>query len=92
MTNEIQALGSGMITTPVRRAATGKSQAGVTAISPVVSDNVEISELGKWIARYNEMPDVRTEKVNQIKSQIASGRYESQDKFDLAIENLLEDL
>lgn len=36
--------------------------------------------------------DVRTDKVAQIKAQIAAGTYDDDKKFDLATDRMLEDL
>jgi flagellar biosynthesis anti-sigma factor FlgM len=56
------------------------------------TDSVELSSNAQLLARMAQMPEVRIDLVNQIKSQIASGEYESAERIAGAIENLAEDL
>jgi len=44
------------------------------------------------ISRVHEMPDVRAERVGQIKQQIAEGTYETAEKLDVALGRLLDEL
>ncbi len=56
------------------------------------SDEVEISQHGQLLSQLNTMPDIRQDKVASVREAIASGGYESEEKVDLTIEGLLEDL
>lgn len=38
------------------------------------------------------MPDVRADRVSQLRAQIANGTYETADKLDLAMNRLLDEL
>lgn len=52
-------------------------------------DRIEISELGQFMSRLSELPDVRVEKVARVRASILRGDYETPDKLDKAIENLV---
>jgi negative regulator of flagellin synthesis FlgM len=62
------------------------------ARSPRAGDQVELSpELQQLMAkaRANE---VRQDKVDEIRGQIANGSYETPDKIDQAVDRLIDDL
>ena len=93
MVDEIRATGTHFNAGSVGRirpsAGGGKPEAGQTT---EVTDKVEFSELGTWLSRYSELPQVRTELVDKIRNQIQSGTYETPAKWDQALNNLVEDL
>lgn len=68
----------------------------VTANQPAqlgdVSDVVEISDLAKLVAKVHEVPEVRTELVEKIKSEIAAGTYETPERLEIAVDRLMEEL
>lgn len=55
-------------------------------------DEVEISELARLLGQAQLLPEIRADKVESIKAQIADGTYDTEDKMDRAIDMLLEDL
>lgn len=55
-------------------------------------DTVEISTIAQMLAKIRELPDVRHEKVNEVRQAIMSGTYDLSEKLDTAVEGLLEDL
>jgi len=55
------------------------------------SDRLELSGASGFLKAL-KTNDVRTDKVASVKSQIASGSYESDDKLNAAIDKLLDDL
>ena len=57
-----------------------------------VSDVVEISSAASLAAKIEQIPDVRADLVARVKQEIAAGTYETPERIDAAIENLLEDL
>jgi hypothetical protein len=93
MVDEIKATGAHFNAGPVGRMSPPirgvKSDAGQ---STEVTDTVEFSELGTWLGRYSELPQVRTELVDKIRNQIKTGTYETPAKWDQALDNLIEDL
>lgn len=56
------------------------------------SDQVEISDMGRILDEISRLPDIRHQKVAEIRQAIASGVYETADKIDTAVERLLEEL
>jgi len=55
-------------------------------------DRIEISELGQFLSKLSELPDVRVEKVAKVRASILRGDYETPDKLDQAIEKLVSTL
>lgn len=56
------------------------------------ADSVELSQGARYLQRFKELPDVRQDRVDTIKQQIADGSYETPEKFDAAFKALLDDL
>ncbi|MFP6693683.1 MAG: flagellar biosynthesis anti-sigma factor FlgM [Pirellulales bacterium] len=56
------------------------------------SDEVTISEEAQLLARVNDIPDIRQDVVDQIRTEIADGTYETEDKLDTAISRLLDEI
>ena len=61
------------------------------AAATKLTDRVELSHVNKMLATL-KANDIRADKVNAIKAQIASGVYETEAKLDAAIEKLMNDL
>lgn len=77
------------ISTPhIARIDRTESHAGYVA----GGDEVSISREADLVARAHELPDIRQERVNEIRSQLAAGVYESHAKLDLALERLLDEI
>ncbi len=55
-------------------------------------DQVVLSDTAQLLSKLRELPDTRQDLVDRVRAAIADGTYESEDKVDAAIENLLEDL
>ena len=55
-------------------------------------DHVEISPLGQMLDGISRLPEIRQEKVEAIRQQIASGVYETPAKLELALDRLMEEL
>jgi negative regulator of flagellin synthesis FlgM len=55
-------------------------------------DRVDISPAAEAAVQASEGGDVRHNLVNQIRSQIAAGTYETPTKLDAAIERLLDEI
>lgn len=73
---------SGRIT-PSSSAITGPTRA---------ADRVELSHAAQLLSKLAELPDIRQGLVDRVKSEIAQGTYETEDKVDRAIDSLGEDL
>ena len=54
-------------------------------------DQVEISDRARYLSQISDMPDIRQEKVNQIKQQLAEGTYDINGKFSMAFDKLIDE-
>ena len=66
-------------------------QTSATA-KPSLSDRIELSGMSGLMASLKAGGDFRADKVANIKAQIEAGTYESDDKFDVASDRLLDEL
>lgn len=56
------------------------------------ADTVNLSEQARYLDALRENADVRVDLVQRIRAEIAAGTYESFDKFDKAVDGLIDDL
>jgi negative regulator of flagellin synthesis FlgM len=71
------------------RQASAPTQAPASAD---VSDELQLSDTGQIASQMNDIPAIRQDRVDAIRTQIAQGTYETPDKLDAAIENLLNEI
>jgi len=57
-----------------------------------IQDELQISDAGRLLERIHEMPEVRQDRVAQIRAQIANGTYETPEKLEIALERLLDEI
>jgi anti-sigma28 factor (negative regulator of flagellin synthesis) len=62
------------------------------AETSATSDRLDISEAGRIAERLAEVPDIRAERVEQLRAAILEGTYETEDKLDAAVERLLDEI
>lgn len=55
-------------------------------------DQLDISPEADMVSRVSELPEVRADRVAEIRAQIATGEYETPEKLDSAIEQLLSEM
>lgn len=55
-------------------------------------DELNISSEADMISRVRDVPDIRADKVARIKAQIASGTYETDEKLDIALSRLFDEI
>jgi negative regulator of flagellin synthesis FlgM len=65
--------------------------AGQVSPAPRGPDKLELSGVSHLLKTL-KTNDVRAEKVEQIRAQIAAGTYETEEKLDAAADKLLDDL
>jgi anti-sigma28 factor (negative regulator of flagellin synthesis) len=56
------------------------------------SDRVELSDHARLLDQMRQLPEGRLDLVNQVKQAIDSGDYETEEKMNLAISKLLDDI
>jgi len=54
-------------------------------------DKVELSSAGLLLARLRAMPEIRAEKVEEIRTQILRGTYVTDEKVGAATDSLVDD-
>ncbi|MFP4106071.1 MAG: flagellar biosynthesis anti-sigma factor FlgM [Phycisphaerae bacterium] len=57
-----------------------------------IEDIVEISDVGRLMAKVDELPEVRTDLVNRVKAEIAAGTYETPERLEKTVDGLMADL
>ncbi|NQU75039.1 MAG: flagellar biosynthesis anti-sigma factor FlgM [Planctomycetes bacterium] len=60
--------------------------------SQLADDTVEISLQARIASKLAEIPPIRAGLVARVKAEIQAGTYETPEKLDVAIENLLKEL
>lgn len=56
------------------------------------TDSVEFSEKALLLEKIQQMPSVRQERIDAIKSAIESNTYLTADKLDIAIHRMIDDI
>lgn len=81
-------------TPPAAIQPTGKTAVSVSG--PVAAgpgpDVVEISTAARLAAKVHDVPPVREDLVARVKAEIAAGVYETPQRFEIAIDRLMEDI
>jgi negative regulator of flagellin synthesis FlgM len=55
-------------------------------------DEVAISDAGELLAQIRDLPEMRLDRVAELRAAIAGGAYETEDKLDAALESLLDEI
>ena len=74
------------------RLAAFSVDAGPAVQAGTPRDQVEISPLGQMLDGISRLPEIRHERVEEIRRQIAAGVYETPEKLELALDRLLDEL
>jgi negative regulator of flagellin synthesis FlgM len=74
------------------RLASISVEASSNAQAAAPRDQVEISQLGLVLDGIHRLPEIRHEKVEAIREQIAAGTYETPEKLERALDNLMNEL
>jgi negative regulator of flagellin synthesis FlgM len=60
--------------------------------SGATTDTVDISETGRLLEMAAQLPDIRSDRVQQLRAEIAQGGYDTAEKLDMALERLLDEI
>ncbi len=71
---------------------TPRPAAAEPAGQSTLTDKLELSGVSHLLTSLKANSDVRTDKVAAVKAQIEAGTYESDEKLNVAIDRLLDDL
>ncbi len=92
---EISSIGHGSVG-PINRAAPTSAYQATKKPSPdgepVAGDRVELSRHALLLDRLRQLPDVRTDLVNDVSAAISNGTYETDEKLNTAVARLFEEL
>jgi len=55
-------------------------------------DKLDISSNASYVSQVREAPEIRADRVAEIRAAIADGAYETDDKLDSALEALLDEI
>lgn len=55
-------------------------------------DELDISQEADLVSRARDLPDVRADRIAEIKADIAAGVYETDEKLDIALGRLLDEM
>ena len=57
-----------------------------------IQDEVNISDAARLVEQVKQAPDIRQDRVQAIRAQIASGTYETPARLDAAVSRLLDEI
>jgi len=57
-----------------------------------ILENIHATPIGQVLSRIASLPEVRQEKILNVRRQLTEGRYDLNEHLDLAIEKVLENL
>jgi negative regulator of flagellin synthesis FlgM len=63
----------------------------VSEASPI-QDELQLSDAGPLVDKVRDLPEIRQDRVDQIRAQIADGTYESEEKLEIAVGRLLDEI
>jgi negative regulator of flagellin synthesis FlgM len=72
--------------------STRATQGASPAPAASAGDRLDISEAGQIAGRLAEVPDIRAERVQELRSAILNGTYETDDKLSTALDRLLDEI
>ena len=81
--------GSQSIQGPSRLKAAERTES-VSDNTPI--DQVDISAEADFVSQVHDIPDVRADRVADIRAQIEAGVYETEEKLDIAVGRLLDEI
>ncbi|MEQ8788541.1 MAG: flagellar biosynthesis anti-sigma factor FlgM [Pirellulaceae bacterium] len=67
-------------------------QSAPSANSVTGADQLDISSQASYVSQARDLPDIRADRVAEIRQQIASGAYETDEKLDIALDRLLAEI
>lgn len=78
---------------PLNAPHTQRAQpAGGASSAQSASDQLDISEAADIASRLSEIPDVRQDRVAEIRSALADGSYDIDSRLDVALDRLLDEI
>ena len=63
-----------------------------TPQSPSIGDRLDLSEAAQLSSRMAEIPDIRADRVAELRSAILNGTYETEERLSGALDRLLDEI
>lgn len=57
-----------------------------------ILDNINTTPIGQVLKKIASLPEIRRKKVLDVRRQLTDGKYELNERLDIALEKVLEDL
>jgi anti-sigma28 factor (negative regulator of flagellin synthesis) len=89
---DVSGIGSVSGATPARAVSPSAPQPAAAPGVTIPHDELEISSAGKMLDRLSETPEVRAERLAQIKEAIENGVYDTDEKLEAALSRMFESL
>ena len=89
--NDVGPIARSQATTP-GRAARQLQQASDAPVAARSADRAEFSKAAQLLSKLSELPEVRQDLIDRVRSEIVAGTYETPEKLDEAIAKLIVDL
>ncbi|MEX2173599.1 MAG: flagellar biosynthesis anti-sigma factor FlgM [Pirellulaceae bacterium] len=70
----------------------GATQAPASTLGSFGVDQLDLSPQAEFVAQARDLPEIREDRVAALRAQIQSGEYETADKLDMALSNLLDEI
>jgi len=67
-------------------------QAAAPSSAAPIQDELQLSSEAQLIEKVRQLPDIRQELVARIRAEIAAGTYETDEKLDIAVGRLLDEI
>ena len=71
---------------------TEAAQASTSADAWMGVDELEISPEADLVSQVHDLPEIRADRVAEIRAEIASGAYETDEKLELAVGRLFDEI
>ena len=55
-------------------------------------DELQLSDVGRFVDQANSLPEIRQDRVQELRAALASGTYDIDSKLDLTVSRLLDEI
>ena len=70
----------------------GQLDASRDMLAEELLHNINTTPIGRLLKQIAEMPEIRQEKVSNVRNQLKRGEYDMNERLDLALDRVLEEL
>jgi len=88
---EVQGIGNSQGPEPVRPGHSRRISSQVENVKQS-EDKVEISDLARLKAILTTVPEIRVDRVSELRAQIEAGTYETPEKLNAIVDDILRDI